>query len=89
MRSLTKEELAQYNGKDGTFAFIAYEGKIYDVSSSFLWQKGRHQILHSAGMDLTGRLDQAPHGADMLERAPVIGILVISPENGDTHSPIP
>lgn len=88
MRSLTKEELALYNGKDGAFAFIAYEGKIYDVSSSFLWQKGRHQILHSAGMDLTRCLDQAPHGADMLERAPVIGILVISPENGDTHPSI-
>jgi len=76
MRRLTKEELAQYNGKDGAPAYIAYEGKVYDVSHSFLWQKGRHQVLHTAGIDLTTELDAAPHGADMLERFPVIGMLV-------------
>jgi len=76
MRRLTKEELAQYNGKDGAPAYIAYEGKVYDVSHSFLWQKGRHQVLHTAGIDLSTELDAAPHGADMLERFPVIGMLV-------------
>jgi predicted heme/steroid binding protein len=76
MRRLTKEELAQYNGKDGAPAYIAHEGKIYDVSHSFLWQKGRHQVLHTAGIDLTTELDAAPHGADMLESFPVIGMLV-------------
>lgn len=76
MRRLTKEELAQYNGKDGAPAYIAYAGKVYDLSHSFLWQKGRHQVLHTAGIDLTTELDAAPHGADMLERFPVIGMLV-------------
>jgi len=76
MRRLTKEELAQYNGKDGAPAYIAYEGKVYDVSHSFLWQKGRHQVLHTAGIDLTTELDTAPHGANMLERFPVIGMLI-------------
>jgi len=60
MRRLTKKELAQYNGKDGTPAFIAYEGKVYDVSRSFLWQNGQHQILHMSGVNLTADLDQAP-----------------------------
>ena len=73
MRRFTKKELAQYNGKDGAPAFIAYEDKVYDVSRSFLWQDGRHQVLHVAGVDLTAGLDQAPHGADLLERYPVIG----------------
>jgi len=73
MQKFTKEELARYNGKDGAPAFIAYQGKVYDVSRSFLWQKGRHQVLHHAGADLTDDLDQAPHGADLLERVPVIG----------------
>ena len=75
MRRFTKTELAQYNGKDGAYAFIAYEGKVYDVSHSFLWQDGRHQVLHTAGADLTASLDQAPHGAGLLERFPIIGML--------------
>jgi len=40
-----------------------------------LWQDGRHQVLHTAGVDLTASLDQAPHGTDLLERFPVIGLL--------------
>ena len=75
MRRLTKKELAQYNGKDGAPAFIAYEGKVYDVSRSFLWQNGQHQVLHTSGVDLTADLDQAPHGADLLQRVPMVGIL--------------
>lgn len=76
MRQFTEEELARYNGKDGVPAYIAYKGKVYDVTHSFLWRKGRHQVLHEGGEDLTDCLEQAPHGADLLERAPTIGILV-------------
>jgi predicted heme/steroid binding protein len=75
MKSFNKEELARYNGKDGAPAYVAYQGKVYDVSDSFLWQNGRHQVLHNAGEDLTDSLEQAPHGVEMLERFPVIGIL--------------
>ena len=75
MRRFTKKELVQYNGKDGASAFIVYEGKVYDVSRSFLWQSGRHQVLHAAGVDLTADLDRAPHGADLLARFPVIRAL--------------
>lgn len=76
MRRLTKEELSKYNGKDGSPTYIAYESKVYDVSESFLWQKGQHQVLHIAGVDLTTELDAAPHGANILERFPVIGMLI-------------
>ena len=76
MRGLTRKQLAHYNGQDGVSAYIAYQGRIYDVSRSFLWQKGRHQVRHAAGTDLTAELDAAPHGADLLERFPVIGVLV-------------
>lgn len=75
MREFTKEELARYNGQNGVPAYIAYRGQVYDVSHSFQWQKGRHQVLHEAGADLTDELDQAPHGADLLARVPVIGRL--------------
>ena len=75
MKKFTKAELDQYNGKNGMPIFVAYQGKVYDVSSSFLWRKGKHQVLHKAGLDLTEDLKGAPHGAEMLEKFPVVGIL--------------
>ena len=76
MRRFTKEELLQYNGRNGRPAFIAYEGKVYDVTESFLWQEGKHQVLHHAGRDLTEALTQAPHGVDLLQKFPVVGELI-------------
>ncbi|MGQ9543116.1 MAG: cytochrome b5 domain-containing protein [Candidatus Bathyarchaeia archaeon] len=76
MKAFTEEELAEYNGKNGKPAYIAYKGKVYDVSASFLWKDGDHQVLHKAGMDLTEALEQAPHGEDVLEKFPMVGILI-------------
>lgn len=75
MRKFGREELAEYDGKNGAPAYVAYEGKVYDVSESFLWRNGNHQVLHSAGEDLTENLKQAPHGADLLQGFPAVGIL--------------
>lgn len=76
MRRLTREQLSHYDGKDGSPAYIAFDGKIYDVSDSFLWQQGRHQVRHHAGQDLTGKLETAPHGAELLEPYPLVALLV-------------
>lgn len=75
MKEFTQEELAQYNGKNGRPACIAYKGKVYDVSSSFLWKDNKHQVLHNAGTDLSAAMEQAPHGDDVLDRFPVVGVL--------------
>jgi predicted heme/steroid binding protein len=75
LKEFSSEELARYNGKKGSPAYIAYKGKVYDVTSSFLWRNGSHAVLHSAGVDLTDALEQAPHSADFLERFPVVGML--------------
>ncbi|MEM0448686.1 MAG: cytochrome b5 domain-containing protein [Methanomassiliicoccales archaeon] len=75
MREFTKEELKKYNGKNGTPAYVAYKGKVYDVSASALWEGGEHQGLHVPGGDLTKDIADAPHEADVLERFPVVGIL--------------
>jgi predicted heme/steroid binding protein len=75
MKKFTKEELARYNGKNGNPAYVAYKGKVYDLSASFLWKDGMHQVFHRAGVDLTNALEQAPHGADVLEKFPLVGIL--------------
>jgi predicted heme/steroid binding protein len=75
MKQFTAEELAKYDGRDGKPAYVGCEGKVYDVSASFLWKDGTHQVLHKAGVDLTAALEQAPHGADILKKFPVVGIL--------------
>lgn len=75
MKKFTKKELARHNGKNGNPAYVAYKGKVYDVSASFLWKDGMHQVFHRAGVDLTDALNQAPHGADVLEKFSVVGIL--------------
>lgn len=51
-------------------------GKVYDLSNSFLWRSGRHQAFHRADTDLTEALKQAPHGEDLIKKVPVVGILV-------------
>jgi predicted heme/steroid binding protein len=75
-RRFTKKELRRYNGQRGAPAFVAYQGNVYDVSASFLWQSGRHQAIHDAGTDLTDEMKQAPHDADLLSKFPIIGKLV-------------
>ncbi len=75
MREFSLKELAEFDGRDGRPAYVAYGGKVYDVTGSFLWQGGRHQVLHRAGEDLTGELAKAPHGPELLEKFPIMGIL--------------
>lgn len=76
MREFKKSELAEFKGTDGQPKYIAYNGKVYDVSGSWHWKDGKHQVIHKAGQDLTGALDAAPHGEDLLLRIPLLGQLV-------------
>lgn len=73
MKNFNRKELARFNGKNGRAALVACYGKVYDVSESFLWTNGRHQVLHSAGEDLTHSMEETPHGIECLERFPVAG----------------
>ena len=75
-RKLTSKELEEHNGKNGKPAYIAYKGKVYDVSQSGLWRDGEHMGMHQAGKDLTEELELAPHREEMLERVKLIGELV-------------
>jgi predicted heme/steroid binding protein len=74
-RNFTIEELAEYNGKNGKPAYIAYQGKVYDVSQSDFWLDGEHMGLHQAGKDLTEELELAPHREEMLKRVNLVGTL--------------
>lgn len=74
VKKFTKEELKKFNGL-GTPAYVAYEGKVYDVSESLLWETGSHQGRHLAGYDLTEAIKDAPHSAGKLNKFPVVGEL--------------
>lgn len=74
-RAFTLRELADFDGKDGRPAYIAYKGKVYDVGGAPLWAEGKHQMEHQAGRDLTEDLARAPHGEDALASLPVVGEL--------------
>lgn len=76
LKKFTLDELAKYNGKDGNPIYVAYKGKVYDLSESELWEEGDHQGLHEAGKDLTKDMEDAPHNPDELERFPIVGELV-------------
>jgi predicted heme/steroid binding protein len=75
-RKFTLEELKNYDGKEGRPAYIAYNGKVYDVTDDFLWTEGDHQGEHVAGRDLTEEMALAPHGEDVVERVKLVGVLV-------------
>ncbi len=65
--------LAAFDGNAGRQAFVAYKGKVYDVSSLNLWKEGSHMRLHTAGGDLTGSIARAPHGAEKIEKQKCVG----------------
>jgi predicted heme/steroid binding protein len=75
-RKITLEELKQCDGKNGRPAYIAYKGKVYDVTDSYVWIDGQHQVEHLAGKDLTEELANAPHGEEKFENVKLIGILI-------------
>lgn len=79
MKAFTPEELAASDGKDGRPAYLAFEGRVIDVGASKMWRAGRHMNRHSAGTDQSGQLAQAPHGPEMLDRYPQVGVLAGAP----------
>lgn len=78
MKDFKPEDMSAFSGKDGAPAYVAYEGKVYDVSGSKLWKTGKHMMRHNAGQVLDGQMAAAPHGPEMLERLPQVGNLVIT-----------
>lgn len=74
MQTYTKSQLALRNGQDKDEIWVAYKGKIYDVTKSRLWRNGKH-YEHWAGQDLTPELTDAPHLDTVFDKFDCIGIL--------------
>lgn len=75
-KKVTLQELEENNGKNGKPAYIAYKGKVYDVSQSSFWLDGDHLGMHQAGKDLTEELEMAPHREENFQRVKLVGELV-------------
>lgn len=75
MKTFSEAELAAYDGTNGKPIYIAYKGKVYDVTESKMWGGGRHMNRHNAGQDLSTDIQAAPHEDDVLERYPQVGVL--------------
>jgi predicted heme/steroid binding protein/uncharacterized membrane protein len=75
MKEFDPETIRQFDGKEGRPVYVAHEGRVFDVTGSKLWKTGLHMNRHAAGRDLTADLEAAPHGAEMLDRYPQVGIL--------------
>jgi predicted heme/steroid binding protein/uncharacterized membrane protein len=54
---------------------VVHQGKVYDVSASRFWKTGIHMKRHPSGKDLTAEITAAPHGPEVLDRYPQVGII--------------
>jgi predicted heme/steroid binding protein len=75
----TIAELAKYNGDNGTLAYMAVNGIVYDVSNASGWTNGWHQGMHLAGTDASAIFAGSPHSASILNAFPVVGTIGTTP----------
>lgn len=72
MKTFNRYKLALHNGVDKETIYVAYKGKVYDVTESRLWANGKH-YGNFAGQDLTKELEKAPHNDQVFTKFTVIG----------------
>lgn len=96
VKQFTLATLKSYNGKSGAKAYVAYSGKIYDVSNSAYFRNGVHTKDSSvvAGVDITTAMNNkgGRHIANnYIGTLPQVGVLVTvitDPNAGTTTSGI-
>lgn len=76
LREFTLTELAQYNGDNGSPAYIGVNGTVYDVTNAAEWDNGWHKGMHLAGTDCTAAFADSPHSQSILSSLPIVGTLV-------------
>ena len=69
----TIEELATYTGANGSLAYIAVNGIVYDATSVF--NNGQHQGIQIGGTDATTVFAASPHSASLLNSLVIVGTL--------------
>jgi hydroxylamine dehydrogenase len=81
---VTRGNIHSFDGTNGRPAYILYRDTVYDVTGSERWPGGSHFRKHMAGRDLTGELEGAPHGTEVLSGLPVVARLEGGPEEEAT-----
>lgn len=89
MTGFDRKKLAEYDGQSGQKAYVAYQGKIYDLTDSKRWKNGKHMMRHQAGKSLTVEMNAAPHGPEVLENFAQVGMLIDDADKKDTNIPWP
>jgi predicted heme/steroid binding protein len=75
MKIFNAAELAKYDGKNGNPAYVAVDGKVYDVTDVPQWKDGSHFGRFQAGADLTEEIKTlSPHGVSKLDSVPIVGL---------------
>ncbi len=73
MEKFNEERLREFDGSDPDKpVYIAYDGKVYDVTDNPLFVDGVH-YEHTAGMDLTEDMADAPHTDEVIGELKVVG----------------
>jgi len=72
IRVFSLDTLALYDGQDGQPGYVAYEGRVYDVSEA--WPTGSHRG-GTAGTDITEEMGDAVHGTRVFDDLPHVGYL--------------
>ena len=75
MKEFDLESLLKFNGQDGNPVYIVHQGRVIDVTNSKFWKTGLHMKRHQAGKDLTADIEAAPHGTEVLDRYPQVGVI--------------
>jgi arsenite oxidase small subunit len=75
-KDFSLKDLEEFDGKEGRPFYIAFKGKIYDLSESHLWIQGKHMSIHSRDENLAETIKSAPHSEEILERFPILGNLI-------------
>jgi predicted heme/steroid binding protein len=75
-QSISKRELASYDGKNGRPAYVAVDNLVYDVTATLSWADGEHFGL-TPGRDLSSEF-LGCHGMnkEVLSKLPIVGELV-------------
>lgn len=79
LKVFTSSELARNTGRNGSPAYVAVDGLVYDVTGSRFFINGIHSVCEgdtSAGQDLSDEMSDAPKGMrEMLLRFPIVGTM--------------
>lgn len=73
MKIFNETELKKFDGSTPEAPiYIAYKGKVYDVTGNPLFIDGMH-FEHYAGSDLTDFISDAPHDEEVMGELTVVG----------------